>query len=176
LLRDRDRSFRVIFLGANREANRVPNLLSAIYARRLENRIEVRGFAPLDQVRDNVAQSNLLLNIRRDGIWSRSGLSTKLSEYLASGRAVVCTDIGDVSRYLRHNHSALLVPNSASTEQIATAIDRALASATLRERIGAEGRKVARRHFDTSVVKKRLDLLLWAIVSPSDAVDSLVGT
>lgn len=166
LLRDRDRRFRVILVGAHREANRVGNVLSAIHERRLETRVEVRGFIPLHQVRENVAQANILLNIRRDGIWSRSGLSTKLSESLASGRTVITTDLGDVSRYLRHNHSALLVPPSASMEQIATAIEQALASRELRARIGAEGRKVARRHFNIAVVKKTLDLILRALYHP----------
>lgn len=162
LLRDRDRRFRAVFVGAHREANRVGNVLSAIRERRLETRVEMRGFMPLDEVRENVAQANLLLNIRRDGIWSRSGLSTKLSEYLASGRTVIATDLGDVSRYLRHNHSALLVPASATTDQIATAIEQGLASRELRARIGEEGRKVAWRHFDIAVVKKTLDLILHA--------------
>lgn len=166
LLRDRNRRFRVVMVGAHREANRVGSVLSTIHERRLETQVEVRGFVPLDKVRDNVAQANILLNIRRDGIWSRSGLSTKLSESLASGRTVISTDLGDVSRYLRHNHSALLVPPSASTEQIATAIDQALASRELRARIGAEGRKVARRHFDIAVVKKTLDAILRAIYLP----------
>jgi glycosyltransferase involved in cell wall biosynthesis len=165
LLKQRGRSFRAAFLGSNRDLNRVREVRSGIEARGLKGVIEMKGFQPLDQVRRHIAESNILLNVRRDGIWSRSGLSTKLSEYLASGRVVVCTALGDVPRYLEHGRSAVLVPPTTTTSEIADAIDQALASPELRRRIGEAGRDVARRYFDIAAVSNKLDLILHFVLN-----------
>jgi glycosyltransferase involved in cell wall biosynthesis len=165
LLKRRGRCFRAAFLGSNRDVNRVAEVRSGIEARDLKVVVEMKGFQPVDTVRRHIAESNILLNIRRDGIWSRSGLSTKLSEYLASGRAVVCTALGDVPRYLEHGRSAIFVPPTATASEIASAIDQALASPQLRRRIGEAGREVARRYFDIAAVSEKLDLVLHSVLN-----------
>jgi glycosyltransferase involved in cell wall biosynthesis len=164
-LRERGRRFRLVVLGGeNRDPRRVPQIISAIQLLGLNDVIQMRGFVPLDEVRKAIADANILLNIRRDGIWSRSGLSTKLSEYLASGRAVVCTDLGDVSRYVKHQESAILVPPSTTAEQIADAIDQCLTSPALRMRLGIAGRDVAKRCFDIQIIKAQIDKILQSTV------------
>ncbi len=164
ILRDQGRRFRAVFLGANRNADRVTKVTSDIQARGLSSVVKMKGFVPLDQVKNYVAGANIMLNVRRDGIWSRSGLSTKLSEYLASGRVVVGTALGDVSRYVEHGKSAILVPPTTTASQIAAAIDQVLVSPQLRDRIGREGREVARSHFDIRAVGRKLEVVLDSVV------------
>jgi glycosyltransferase involved in cell wall biosynthesis len=124
----------------------------------------MKGFVPLDQVKSHIEKANIMLNIRRDGLWSRSGLSTKLSEYLASGRVVVSTALGDVSRYVEHGKSAILVPPSTTVPQIAAAIDQVLVSPQLRDRIGCGGREVARSHFDIRAIGRKLEFVLDTVM------------
>ena len=126
------------------------------------------GFVPLAEVRRHICQANLLINIRADGVWSRSGLSTKLSEYLASGRMVITSDVGDVPVYLRDGESALFVSGAATVAEIAGAVDRALASPELRRRVGEAGRAVALRHFDLPVVQETLQAMLDQVMKPRD--------
>jgi glycosyltransferase involved in cell wall biosynthesis len=164
MLRSRGRRFRLIALGSHRDPGRIAAILSRVKSQHLQDRVEMPGFVPLETVRRYVAEANILLNIRRDGVWSRSGLSTKLSEYLASGRAVICTDLGDASFYLQHRENAILVPAETTAEQIAEAIDLALSSAELRQKIGSAGREVARRWFDVRVAKLKLNAILQSIV------------
>ncbi|MBZ5612887.1 MAG: glycosyltransferase [Acidobacteriia bacterium] len=164
MLRDQGRGFRAVFLGANRDADRVARVASDIRVRGLNTVIEMKGFVPLDQVKSHIANANVMLNIRRDGLWSRSGLSTKLSEYLASGRVVVTTALGDVVRYVEHGKSAILVPPSTTVPQIAAAIDQALVSPQLRDRIGCGGREVARTHFDLRAVGRKLEFVLDTVM------------
>lgn len=163
LLRRGGRRFRAVLLGANeREAQRVAAVRARVRAAGLDRDVELRGFTPIGGVREQLARSNVLVNVRRDGVWSRSGLSTKLSEYLASGRLVVTSDLGDVGRYVRDGESALLVPAGADPGAIAGAIGRALESYALRRRIGAAGREAARRCFDVRAAQARLDAILTA--------------
>lgn len=164
------RPFRALLLGANqREAHRVDAVRRRIAELGLDERVELRGFASLDAVREAVARANVLYAVRRDGLWSRSGLSTKLSECLASGRLVVASALGDATHFLRDGESALLVPAGAGPERIAEALDRALADPLLRRRVGAAGREVALRHFDVDAGRRTLDAMLARIAPPHPA-------
>jgi glycosyltransferase involved in cell wall biosynthesis len=164
-LRARGRSFRFVALGANRDANHAAKLAADIRERQLADSVELRGFVPLDEVRKQVADANILLNIRKDSLWSRSGLSTKMSEYLASGRAVVCTDLGDVSMYVKHGYSAVLVPPTTTAEQIAAAIDMLLQSPELRKNIGQAGKQVAATYFGIGAARDKIDRIIGLTMS-----------
>jgi glycosyltransferase involved in cell wall biosynthesis len=87
-------------------------------------------------------------------------LSTKLSEYLASGRLVISSGVGDVPRYVTNGESALLVEPTFTTEEVAAALSRAIRDPALRRRIGQGGSEVARTHFDVPVISHRLGDLL----------------
>lgn len=159
LLRDRGVSFRFIMLGGSHregEGLREKRVAAQITKLDLTSMVEQRGFVPLDQVRSELRAANVLMNLRRDGVWARAGLSTKLSEYLASGRAVVASVLGDVGRYLKDGENALLVSPKCDPNEIAAALARALSSPDLRRRIGTKGRQVALKNFDLPVVQVRL--------------------
>jgi glycosyltransferase involved in cell wall biosynthesis len=161
------RRFRAVLLGANeREAHRIEAVRRRIEALGIGGRVTLRGFLPLDAVREEIARANVLFAVRRDGVWSRSGLSTKLSECLASGRLVVASAVGDVPSYLRDGESALVVPPGADPAQIAAALDRALADPGLRRRVGAAGRQVALCRFGLDAAARDLDALLARIAPP----------
>lgn len=163
-------AFRLMMLGANRrEQQRVEAFRQRVRELGVADRVEMRGFVPLAEVRAAIESADVLYSVRRDGVWSRSGLSTKLSEYLATGRAVVASDVGDVGAYLRDGESALLVSAGASASEIAAALERALDSPELRRRVGAAGAEVARRHFDAKVARQRLAAILDAALGRSRA-------
>ncbi|MCB1069058.1 MAG: glycosyltransferase family 4 protein [Kiritimatiellae bacterium] len=163
------RRFRMFMLGGNRRNSQaVEKARGLVAARGLADEVTMTGFVPLAEVRRHICQANLLINIRADGVWSRSGLSTKLSEYLASGRMVITSDVGDVPVYLRDGESALFVSGAATVAEIAGAVDRALASPELRRRVGEAGRAVALRHFDLPVVQETLQAMLDQVMKPRD--------
>lgn len=165
ILRSRNYQFRVVMLGGNkRNSERMAQLTEQIDRLGLSSLIEMRGFVPIAEVKQQLCQSNILINIRRDGVWSRSGLSTKLSEYLASGRLVISSDIGDVSQYLRDGESALLVSRTTTTDEIVKALFQALQSSEIRRKIGAAGRNVAQCYFDVPVAKVKLQAMLKEVV------------
>lgn len=161
-LRDRGFRFRFMMLGGNTregEGEREARIASQIRELNLTYMVHRPGFVPLERVRAEIEHANILVNIRRDGVWGRSGLSTKLSEYLASGRLVVSSDVGDVSRYIKHDESALLVSGGCTVDEIENALGRALSSPGLRARIGAGGRQVALTSFDVRVAQNLLENL-----------------
>jgi len=164
VLSRRGRRFQAALYGANRrEAGRVEANRRRVRELGLEARVTFSGFLPREALREEVARANLLYAVRRDGVWSRSGLSTKLSECLASGRAVVTSALGDAGDLLRDGEHALVVRAGAGTEEIAAALERGLGAPELRRRLGTAGRALALGCFDLDAGGRRLDAALAAI-------------
>jgi glycosyltransferase involved in cell wall biosynthesis len=161
IVRAKSVQFRMIMLGHNqRDPTRMASIQALIHARGLSQVVEMKGFVPLQEVRRWVEDSNLLLCIRAGNEFARSGLSTKVSEYLASGRMVITSALGDIPKYLVHGRSASLLPSNANPPEIAGAIENALSSYEVRKMIGARGREVAERCFDVPCAKSILENVL----------------
>jgi glycosyltransferase involved in cell wall biosynthesis len=155
-LKRRKVAFRARFLGAAPENSRVQRLHSLLKTEQLTDAVELLGFQPAEVVKQEVAKANVLLNLRACSVWSRSGLSTKLSEYLAAGRTVLTTNVGDNARYVRDDESAIVVNPDDSPEHVAERLSRVLASADLRRKLANGARQAALSHFDIPVVQQRL--------------------
>jgi glycosyltransferase involved in cell wall biosynthesis len=165
ILRTQGKRFRMVMLGENlRDPERMNGIRTRIEGHLLSSMVEMPGFVPAEKVREHVRNANILLCIRKDGELSRSGLSTKLSESLASGRMVITSDVGDVNRYLKHRESAMILPATATPEEIAASIGEGLGSYELRRRTGMGGREAAWRFFDLSCAKLILTDLLLKII------------
>ena len=152
--------FRMLFLGANPGVPRADRMRSMIRELGIESEVEVRGFCPSTVVKSEMARASLLINLRTDSIWSRSGLSTKLSEYLAGGRTIVTTDIGDNARYVEHGVSALVVKPNDSFEQVGEVMATALQDPVLRQRLAVGAKRAALQSFHVPVVQKKLAHLI----------------
>jgi len=63
----------------------------------------------------------------------------KVYEYLAAGRAVVASDVGQLKTLIRHDVNGLLVP-PGDPAALAAALERLLREPRLRERLGEAGR------------------------------------
>lgn len=162
-LRKKGVRFRFVSLGGNSrggEQAREEGIDALIKNLDLSSVVERRGFMPLAEVRKQICNSNILINFRREGLWSHSGLSTKLSEYLASGRMVVASRVGDVDLYLKDQESAFLLSPQCAVSEIEQALSSALASLELRKKIGSAGRAVALSQFDVPAAQHRLEQLL----------------
>jgi glycosyltransferase involved in cell wall biosynthesis len=146
--------FQMRFLGAKPGHKQVERLKSLAKEWDIERAIEVKGFCPTAVVKREIADANILVNLRSNSLWGKSGLSTKLSEYLASGRAVLTTDIGDNARYVENGRSALVVRADDPAEKVAAGLKEALERPEWRRQLGTGGRQAALKHFDVPVVQK----------------------
>jgi glycosyltransferase involved in cell wall biosynthesis len=88
-----------------------------------------------------------LLCCRSNSDYANYGFPTKLAEYLASGRPVVATSVGDVKDYLTDEVTAFLA-DPEDIESIVTAIRRLLGDPVHAAEVGRRGTEVARRYFD----------------------------
>lgn len=88
----------------------------------------------------------------------------KLFEYMASGRAIVASDIGQVSEVIEDGTTGLLcAPGDAAA--LADAIAALAGDPALRRRLGSAARSAAeRRHRWDAVVDRTLELATWRAV------------
>ncbi|MBS1584966.1 MAG: glycosyltransferase family 4 protein [Bacteroidetes bacterium] len=166
MLKDRGIAVKLDLVGYNRKRPKYMDEIAELINRlELTTEVELKGFTPQDKLKEYLRAANLLIGLRKDDEWSQTGLSTKLSEYLATGRMVICSAIGDNTKYLEDGKSACLMPPGCTAQELANAIGEAIKDKVLRQQIGAAGRNVALNNFDTEVVKKNLDKMLREITN-----------
>jgi glycosyltransferase involved in cell wall biosynthesis len=82
-----------------------------------------------------------------DASGDRDGLPNVVLEAMASGRAVIGTDVGAITSAVREGETGLVVP-PRNVEALATAIDALATRPGWHAELGARGRRVVEREYD----------------------------
>ena len=91
---------------------------------------------------------------RPPSLQAHFGFSTKLGEYLATGKPVIVSQVGEVSRYLIDGANALLC--KSEPEEIAAKIIEIQENYDEALIIGQEGRNTSMLHFNNKVETKKI--------------------
>ncbi|EKB49149.1 glycosyltransferase family 4 protein [Cecembia lonarensis] len=108
-----------------------------------------------EQIPNIICNADLLVLPRPDSKQAQGGFPTKLGEYLATGKPVCATRVGEIPDYLTDNESVFFA-EPGSVESFADAMGRALGDYENAKRVGANGRKVAEEHFNKDVQARKL--------------------
>jgi glycosyltransferase involved in cell wall biosynthesis len=84
------------------------------------------------------------------------GMSNALLEYMAAGRPIVATAVGENVRLIEHGVNGLLVPPGDAT-RLATAIGRLLSDPPLAMRMGAAARQRVEEHYSREAMVRRFE-------------------
>lgn len=122
-------------------------LLSLLNNSDVKNKINYLGYLTTDEYYTAMANSDILCMLRTNSKYANAGFPFKLGEYLASGNAVIATNVGDVPLYLKSNINALLIEPENSL-MLSKSLVLLANNKTLRNKIGNNGKKVAEQHFD----------------------------
>jgi N-acetylglucosaminyl-diphospho-decaprenol L-rhamnosyltransferase len=171
----------VLYAGSFFDNEGVPTLLAAapdILARRPDAHIVIVGGHPaeaLEELKRSAASldvsdrvhfpgvrpsldmprwfraADVLVAPKADHVLNRAGVPTKLVEYLASGRPVVASAVGDIPDLVADRVEALLVP-PGRPDALAAAVGELLDDPDLARRLGEAGRHAVRRRHDTLAV------------------------
>lgn len=132
-----------------------PNHLKLIEELELQNQVFWMKEYPRDEIPKIVCNADLLVLPRPDSKQAQGGFPTKLGEYLASGKPVCATRVGEIPDYLEDNDSVFFA-EPGSVESFAEAMDRALGDPQNAQRVGLNGRRVAEREFNKDIQAKKL--------------------
>ena len=111
-----------------------------------EGRVRVAGYLTRDELLDLYQEARVLLVPLFDDVRSEARFPTKVAEYLASGRPVVSTCVGEMARLLTDGENVLMCP-AGDAEQYGDRICALLADRELSTKVGAAGREYARAYF-----------------------------
>ncbi len=123
------------------------------------NRIRYVGALTKEEMPDFLSNADVLALARPQSKQAEGGFPTKLGEYLATGKPVCVTKVGEIDNYLIDNESAFMAEPD-SVDSFADALKRALTDENASE-IGRNGRNVAFENFNKDIQTKKLyDFLL----------------
>lgn len=93
---------------------------------------------------------------------NKYNFATKLGEYMALGKPIITTKVGEVKNYLKDNISCIYIDPS-DPEEISKAIIRLLDDSEFARRIGEEGRKIAEKEFDYKAHSEKINKFFLAL-------------
>jgi len=149
-------------------ADRRRELSGILSARGLTHAVSIMDPVLPSQIPGLLKSADVLLLPRSSGEFSTAGFPNKLGEYLASGRPVVATRVGDIPKYLVDGESAFLVePDdcAAFTKALVTALNDPAAA----DMVGTRGRHVADELLASPVVAQHLVSFIEGLPSASRA-------
>jgi glycosyltransferase involved in cell wall biosynthesis len=113
-------------------------------------KIHYLGFLSDQDYYHTISSADILCVVRVQSDFADRGFPFKLGEFLATGRPVIASSIGDVNRYLTDGLNAILV-EPGSVDSIAAGLQRLLTNPDNAIKIGGAGREVALEKFDTLI-------------------------
>jgi len=144
--------------------DRVAQAHELVAALGLHEHVTFTGAVERDRLPDVYASADVFVLPRARGLFSTAGLPNKMGEYLAMGRPLVVSAVGDVSRYVEDGVSAYLFDADADDVFVARLRD-ALEDHTGAAQVGAEGRRVAEHELDYRHHAPRLARFLSDLVA-----------
>lgn len=126
----------------------------------MQNMVTFTGLIPHERVPSYLNSCHILVSPHQNMFDGSTflGSPTKLFEYMAMGKAIVASGVGQISEILRDGENALLVP-PGDERALAGAVLRLAADQDLRERLGARARaEVIEKYTWKSNVQKVLEL------------------
>ncbi len=120
-----------------------------------KERILYKGFLSTEEYYKTLNECDIFCMTRVNSEFANAGFPFKLGEFLASGKAVVATSVGDVPNYLFNDINAMVIKPD-STEELIDALLLLIEDPEKRKVIGAEARKTAEKCFDSDTIGLKL--------------------
>lgn len=121
----------------------------------LEQCVDFYGFVERERLPKILHDSAVFVLPRSAGLFSTAGFPNKLGEYLATGKPVICSAVGDIPLYLKDNENAFLV-KPGDTQTFVNKLKYVLKNPLIGIEVGQRGRQVAECEFDLKTNCSRL--------------------
>jgi len=145
----------LILTGKGENKQDFEEIMSLIKISSFRHQIDYKGFLTSAQYHEALNSCDIFCVIRNNSSAANTGFPSKLAEYLATGRAVIVSDVGDVSTFLQDKVNALLI-RPDSVEDLEFSIKYLIENPEKVDEIGFEGRKVAINSFNNLVESEKL--------------------
>lgn len=120
-----------------------------------KNKIFFKGYLETDEYYSVMNGCDIFCMTRNKSLYANAGFPFKLGEFLAAGKGVVATKVGDVGNYLVSGENSLLI-DSESVEQLTEAISFFVSNREQIEVMGYKARLTAEENFDSEKLSRKL--------------------
>jgi len=127
--------------------DRMQSVQQKISASPVKDKIHYLGYLSNQDYFSTVRDCDIPCVVRATTEFAERGFPFKLGEYLATGRPVIASAVGDIPDYLVDRKSAFLV-KAGSIASVAQAIEYLILNEDEALKVGRAGRLVAEEHFD----------------------------
>ena len=119
----------------------------------IEKNVIMHGYKIRDEMTCILLKSGILVFTRPSSLQAAYGFSTKLGEYLAAGKPVLATRVGEIEVYLKDRINAFICdPN---VESIANKLCEIIEDSFFASKVAEEGRLCAIEHFNNKTETKK---------------------
>ncbi len=118
----------------------------------LETKVFITGKLPFDSISPFLGVCSVLLLPQEDNNGNRGRLPNKFCDYIASGRPIVATDVGDVGRYIKEYDLGIVSP--ANPEAFSDTLASFIQKNEAWEDIGQRARNLSENEFNWGNLSK----------------------
>ena len=102
--------------GGTKSGRLEKRLSDIITQKRISNCVSLLGFVDRDEIPQYLCEAKMVVLPRPDSLQARGGFPTKLGEYLAAGRPVIVTRVGEIPKYLLEDEVFFISPDNIQEE------------------------------------------------------------
>lgn len=139
-----------VFTGAIENSTHKNEIIELISRYDLKNCIHFTGFVSEDKLKDYLGKAYMVIINKYPSQQNYYCFSTKLGEYMAAGKAVIITNVGEAMNWLTNRKDALIV-EPYETDALADAIVEVFEDVTLRTTLGENARNTCKQKFDYNI-------------------------
>lgn len=121
------------------------------------------GYLTHEQLEQHVGACDLMLLPLKDTISSRGRWPSKINDYLAAGRPIIASDVGDIGELFERHLIGYATKDEP--EAMAQACDALLSDESLREAMGRNARGLAEKKLAWSILGERLERHYFAVLN-----------
>lgn len=151
-----------ISTGNPKESPQHYEILKIIDQYQIADKLTFVGYLYSEQIREYLSKASLVVINKHPNQQNLYGFSTKLGEYLAAGKPVVISEVGEAMNWLKDGESAYIVKPD-DTDILAKTIVDAYTNSEKRKVIGKNGQNVCKVNFDFRNYGEKIGLFLHEI-------------
>jgi glycosyltransferase involved in cell wall biosynthesis len=140
---------RLVIIGDTNNKPEFEKLRNKIKILGIDDKVIFTGYVHRDKMPEYLCRSMVLVLSRPNNVQAQAGFPTKLGEYLAAGRPVLVTSVGDIPKYITDKKNGYLAIPGNSVD-FADRLNEILDDMTSANIVGMEGRKLAHNVFNSN--------------------------
>lgn len=140
-------SFRFVCTGRLEKSDAADKVESIMSRYGINNKVIFTGYVDSGRLKELLQNASLVVINKPPTRQNAYCFSTKLAEYMAAGKAVVITDFGEATKWLKNGFDSLIV-GCDDSEKLSETIVRLVSDSALCEYLGRNARETCRKYFD----------------------------